>query len=552
MKSFQYLCILLLFSVPAIAQPISFTDEYDKLYDEPIDTVSGKWKRIYRGNDTVFYATKTAVGTTLHVVQIGQSNWYSTTKAPKRWSVRKSSDAGVTWETVWEDTTIRNSGEFLRLDDVFYPSVSSTLITGAISRFIKLDSLSNPIFEDKPFILRSHSGTKSWILDTTFFSKRFSANEGLYMTRHQQANQGLLLTMTVTPTDTIPKLYRWNYYYAGTQLIDTLYPVPFPDFLKGKTIIEMRGGEVGPSSVFLFSGPNALDDPASDPSGAYTNDRGTTWQPMTKRCFDVENKVTLIDNLISEEALFLGGSEVFYRDDRGAILSEEVLWKSLDGGISKVELWRKRRGPFGGISHIAFADERRGMFVVRRPRNYGDSVIMNANGDLDTIGYFGSEAMIYRTEDGGTTWIREPLERQYHVQSPVSDMASGISQIFYLRTSNGSRLRLMTNSRDIFSFEPIATSSVYDENGQKHIELTISHNPASSTCIVDYRVMDNSTEQIQFRLYNTIGSLVFSALGDGITEGNMHIPLDALSNGVYFLRVSYGKHIVWQKFTVAK
>jgi hypothetical protein len=131
-------------------------------------------------------------------------------------------------------------------------------------------------------------------------------------------------------------------------------------------------------------------------------------------------------------------------------------------------------------------------------------------------------------------------------------MASGISQIFYLRTTNGSRLRLMTNSRDIFSFEPIAISSVYDENGQKQIELTISPNPASSTCIVDYRVMDNSTEQIQFSLYNTIGSLVFSALGDGITEGNMHIPLDALSNGVYFLRVSCGKHIVWQKFTVAK
>ncbi|MBL7998843.1 MAG: T9SS type A sorting domain-containing protein [Candidatus Kapabacteria bacterium] len=543
MKLLQFLCMMLLCTAVTIAQPWKFTDENDKFYDEPIDSVSGRWTRVYRGNDTVFYATKTAVATTLNAVQIGQSNWYSTTNDPKRWSVRLSSDAGRTWTKVWEDTVTRKSGEALILSDVFYPSPSTVVIYGSIEKFIKIDSNFNPIFEGKPFILRTFDIGATWIFDTTFFTKRFPLSEGPVMMRHTQPNQGLLMTMTVTPTDTVPKLYRWNYYSVGSQLIDTLYPVPFPTFLKGRTIPEMTSGGPGPSRVYLFTTPNALDDPSSTPSGAYTSDQGLTWQPMAKRCFDVANKVTLIDVANTAGTLLMGGGEVFFDGGRGDIRNDEVLRVSTDGGVTQKELWRKRRAPFDAITHFAFADTRRGMFLIPRYRNYGT--------DSSGGAYYGNELMIYRTEDGGATWVREPWDRLYHVGSPGNDMASGISNIFFLRTDNGSRLRLLTNQRDVFSFEPIPTSSVSDEQGRHTMELAVAPNPASSSFLVDYRIMDG-TEEVRLALYDAVGSLVFTTNGDGIAEGSVRIPVDSLSNGVYLLRVSSGLRTCSQKIMIAR
>lgn len=539
--------------ISAYAQPWQFTDDNDKFYDEPIDSVSGRWTRIYRGNDSIFFAKKTACASILDLVQIGVSNAFYTKPIPRLWSIRLSADGGRTWKESWNQTYFRKFEfpESFELRQVYYPSPSTVVVFATIEKFIRLDSNLSPVSEYKQIMIRTFDMGKSWIIDSTFNEKNLGPNEGIQHLDLSAPNQGVIATRIVNSGTEIQKLYLWNYYFNGVKLLDTLYEVPFPAFLQNSVIDEIVSRGAGPKRIYLFTNPNALDDPQTAISGAYTSDGGKTWLPMPKRCFAVRDKVTLLDLPNSPGTLFLGGPEIFFNGDRGDIRNDEVIRVSTDGGITQKELWRKRRPPFSRISHFKFADDKRGMFVIPRYRNYGNTYITRPDGKIDTAGNYGNELMIYRTDDGGITWVREPWDRLYHTGSPVSDMASGITDLFFRRDASGNRLRIMTNQRDVFSFEPIATSSVAGQEITSKAQLTIAPNPTSQSIRIAYTVPDE-IQPVIISIFNAIGTEMLQIEADKIADSNTDINVSNYPVGMYYLRLTNGKLISSQTFSIIR
>ncbi len=182
--------------------------------------------------------------------------------------------------------------------------------------------------------------------------------------------------------------------------------------------------------------------------------------------------------------------------------SWDMLFKTIDGGISWNLVYKEANTPSFGINEVAFYDSLNGTAV-------------------------GPYGKILRTSDGGETWIRE------YLVEPPEKFGAPTMVVAYA----GNTPICGTYGKGMFRLMDDGEGAVDDENDES---LEISPNPAGNFITIKLRAIIPTLkrgvdETSEILIYNTLGEKVMSV--ETLHATSLRINISALPRGIYFVKV---------------
>lgn len=169
---------------------------------------------------------------------------------------------------------------------------------------------------------------------------------------------------------------------------------------------------------------------------------------------------------------------------------------------------------------------------------FGSSVSQPSSSDYTILGPAGSTSEPYdNSKDNGTPFVlyfSEGAQKgHYVVRYKVYNIADAADTIAFTVTYNSETVGIKTIQKSDLSFE-------------------IFPNPSHDGSAIFITL--NKSEELQYQLYNSLGSIVYSNSKQKYSAGKNQLSIggDALSDGVYFISLSNGQFSATRKLIISK
>jgi len=404
-------------------------------------------------------------------------------------AIYSTSDFGVTWES-------KSSGIYMDIDDIYFADEMNGWVTGR-------------------GIIRTKDGGNTWEhLDVPFLERYNHYN--IYFLNN---NIGWASSNDSTILKTLDGGDSWDSieYTLGSRVSDVYFFDEMNGFACGSqgTIGRTFDGGYNWESIDLFINDylasfSFLDDSTG---WAYSSKRVT-------RTTDAGESWTVSDTIPSSD--YSSIRDLYYFDELNGLAIvgkpspysdiEGNIWRTFDGG----QTWELQDSSFNYFTcSLQFTDSMKGWIVGYRGASGG-------------MGAMAPSGIVYKTNDGGYTWIEEKM--------PISSLQ--FNDVFFINDSTG---WITTRKGSILKTTTAGENPPGDNSPnipENYDLLDVYPNPFNSTARIKVNLPYDS--QLKLSVCNILGQRVTSIMNEFFSMGQYDFSFNATdqASGIYFVQAT--------------